>query len=73
MTKADILRVLERVPMNAELVFVAGASPSFSSEKEFEHEVSAAFTVTGMRGLTVLFTDGRTPCSHEYEDLESAS
>lgn len=71
MTKADILAKLERVPMNAEVVFVAGASPSFSVQEEFEHEVCAAFTVVGMRGLTVLLTDGRTPSSDEYVDLES--
>lgn len=72
MTKADILRTLQRVPMNAEVVFVAGASPSFSAQDEFEHEVGAAFTVTGTRGLTVILTDGRTPSSDEYRDLESA-
>lgn len=72
MTKADILRKLERIPMNAEVVFVAGASPSFSAEEEFEHELGAAFTVTGVRGLTVILTDGRTPTSDEYVDLESA-
>jgi glyoxylase-like metal-dependent hydrolase (beta-lactamase superfamily II) len=71
MTKADILRKLERVPMNAEVMFVAPASPSFSAQEEFEHEVGAAFTVTGMRGLTVLLTDGHTPSSEEYLDLES--
>lgn len=71
MTKADILNILDRVPMNAEVVFVAGASPSFSAQEEFEHEVRQAFTVTGVHGLTVLLTDGRTPTSDEYADLES--
>lgn len=73
MTKADILRVLSRVPMNAEVLFVAEPSPSFSAQEEFEHEVKAAFTVTGQRGLTVLLTDGRTPSWPEYADLESVS
>lgn len=71
MTKADILRALSRVPMNAEVMFVAEASPPFSQLEELEHEVRAAFTVTGMRGLTVLFTDGRVPTAPEYVDLES--
>jgi hypothetical protein len=71
MTKADILKVLSRVPMNAELVFVAEPSPAFSRLAEFEHQVRAAFTVTGTRGLTVLLTDGRTPTAEEYRDLES--
>lgn len=71
MTKADILRALSRVPMNAEVVFVAEPSPPLSQLDEFEHEVRAAFTVTGMRGLTVLLTDGRVPTAPEYADLES--
>lgn len=71
MTKADILRLLERVPMNASVLFVAESSPPFSGQDEFEHEVRAAFTVTGMRGLTVILTDGRTPTAPEYADLES--
>lgn len=56
--------------MNAQVLFVAPASPAFSSCEEFEHEVLAAFTVTGTRGLTVLLTDGSTPSSDEYTDLE---
>jgi hypothetical protein len=73
MTKAGILRLLERVPMNAEVLFVAEASPQFSAQDEFEHDIKAAFTVTGQRGLTVLLTDGRTPTWPEYADLESVS
>lgn len=70
MTKADILRVLERVPMNADVLFVAGPPESIWSGTETEHEIKGAFTVTGMRGLTVLLTDGMVP--RDYDDLEMA-
>ena len=69
MTKADILRVLERVPMNAEVVFVAPPAESIWTDSETEHEIKGAFTVTGMKGLTVLLTDGMVP--GDYADLES--
>lgn len=68
MTKADILRMLDRVPMNASVVFVSEPTPTWSSLDEFEHEVRAGFTVQGMRGLTVVLTDGRVPTA--YEDVE---
>jgi hypothetical protein len=67
MTKADILKLLARVPMNTEIVFVSEPAPSFH-QGDVEHEVKAAFTTVGMKGLTVLLTDGRAP---DYDDLES--
>lgn len=72
MTKADILRALERVPMNADVLFVAGPAESiWTTDTETEHEIKSAFTVVGTRGLTVLLTDGLVPT--EYSDLESVS
>lgn len=69
MTKADILRVLERVPMNAQVVFVAPPAETIWTDSELEHEIKGAFTVTGMKGLTVVLTDGMVPS--DYSDLES--
>jgi hypothetical protein len=72
MTKADILKVLERVPMNASVVFVAPPAESiWTTDVESEHEIKAAFTVTGLRGLAVVLTDGMVPAS--YDDVESVS
>jgi len=70
MTKADILRVLDRVPMNAHVVFVAPPTDSiWVTDSELEHEIKGAFTVSGMRGLTVVLTDGMVPS--DYDDLET--
>jgi len=66
MTKADLLKVLARVPMNADVMFVR---PTRAGEWDHEHEFKAAFTVTGPRGLVVLLTEGRVP--NDYEDVES--
>lgn len=66
MTKADILKVLSRVPMNAEVMFVEPKAPHIGWDRE--HEFKAAFTVTGPKGLVVLLTDGRTP--KDYDDVE---
>lgn len=69
MTKADILRVLDRVPMNAHVMFVAPPAHSLWVDSEVEHEIKSAFTVVGMHGLTILLTDGMVPS--DYSDLES--
>lgn len=66
MTKADILNILRRVPMNAEVMFVEPKPGRHGWD--LEHEVKAAFTVTGPRGLVVLLTDGGVP--KDYEDVE---
>lgn len=72
MTKADLMRVLERVPMNASVVFMAPPAVSiWTTDVESEHEINAAFTVTGLRGLAVVLTDGMVPVS--YDDVESVS
>lgn len=65
MTKAQLLDILKRVPMNAEVIFV---EPTRAGEWDHEHEFKAAFTVTGPKGLVVLLTEGRTPT--DYEDVE---
>lgn len=70
MTKADILKVLDRVPMNAEVMFVEPARrPAHGWDKEFE--IKAAFSVTGHKGLVVLLTEGSTP--NDYDDVESVA
>lgn len=68
MTKADILRVLDRLPMNTDIVFVASNRSLWSDIEECEVEPRAAFTATGSRGLVLLLTEGRAPSG--YEDLE---
>jgi hypothetical protein len=54
--------------MNADVVFVR---PTRAGDWDHEHELKAAFTVTGPKGLVVLLTEGLTPT--DYEDVESVA
>jgi hypothetical protein len=69
-TKAALLDVLRGVPMNAEVMFVEPClRPAHGWDKE--HEIKAAFSVTGRNGLVVLLTEGPTP--NDYDDVESVA
>lgn len=73
MTKADLMRVLERVPMNAPVMFVdvAGEESMLGAPLDVEYEPRAAFTVMiPRRGLVVLLTEGQTPGDYVDQELE---
>lgn len=58
-TKADLLRILEKVPMNTPIVMDATGR---------EMTPTKAWTVTGRDGLCLVLTDGSTPS--DYVDAE---
>lgn len=69
MTKADLLRILDRLPMNTQIAI--GAVPNNYSENLAEDYVHGAYTFTGLKGLTLILTDG--VFVPEASDLESIS
>jgi hypothetical protein len=65
MTKADLLRALAKVPMNAII--------SFSSRDDgiLDEEIAHAYTVTGHRGLVLQLapSGGREPADDDGEEI----
>lgn len=64
-TKADLLRALERVPMNAEIAAATRVDGTLH-----ELDILHAFTVTGRRGLTLVLAETCQVAGH-YEDAET--
>lgn len=67
MTKADLLRRLQNLPMNAPVVFsdIANGRPTGGGEYVLSH----AYTVTGRDGLCLVLTQDPIDLN-EYPDAE---
>jgi len=66
MTKADLLRKLRNLPMNAPVVF---SDPDHEQTWDGEYQICHAYTVTGRGGLCLVLTD-RPIDANEYPDAE---
>jgi hypothetical protein len=67
MTKADLLRKLESVPMNAPVVFYDRDTEQTGDP---EHTPRYAYTVTGRDGLCLILTETPLQWSDGYDDAE---
>lgn len=66
MTKADLLRALERFPMNGEIVAATRVDGTLH-----EIDLRHAFTVTGPKGLCLVLAETCQVAGH-YPDAETA-
>lgn len=60
MTKAQLLKVLDRFPMNARVEFEIEGQPQ-AGHSSFATEPTRAFSCIGTHGLVLVLTDGVVP------------